>query len=92
MMSIMPYCLNKVIIIHTASLGDLNIITARILPSIQDVREFHALSPPSAWFCLDSSPVPLFSHAGRRATLRAGKKKEGPGTHCMCMHQKVLEF
>ena len=34
------------VIIHTASFGDLNLITASILPSIQDVREFHALSPP----------------------------------------------
>ena len=27
---------------------DLNLVTASILPSIQDVRELHALSPPKA--------------------------------------------
>ena len=27
---------------------DLNLVTASISPSIQDVRELHALSPPSA--------------------------------------------
>ena len=30
------------------SLRDLNLVTASISPSIQDVRELHALSPPSA--------------------------------------------
>ena len=31
--------------LHTASLRDLNLVTASISPSIQDVRELHALSP-----------------------------------------------
>ena len=30
---------------HTASLRDLNLVTASISPSIQDIREFHTLSP-----------------------------------------------
>ena len=33
---------------HTASICDLNLVTASISPSIQDVQELHALSPPSA--------------------------------------------
>ena len=38
-----------------------------------------------------SFPVPLFSaQEGARATR--GEKKEGPGTHCLRMRQKVLEF
>ena len=33
---------------HTVSLRDLNLVTASISPSIQDVLELHALSPPLA--------------------------------------------
>ena len=35
-----------------------------------------------------SSPVPLFSRAGRRAA----KKKEGPGIHCLRMCWIFMEF
>ena len=51
MMSIMPYKAFKKR--HTASL---NLVTASISPSIQEVRELHALSPPlAARYALDNS-------------------------------------
>ena len=62
---------------HAASLRDLNLVTASISSSIQDVQELHALSPPSAGrYALGligtTSYSPLNSAQSNQYVLRSG--------------------